>query len=43
MHKHPGLIPRFLEGFYRRFDTIAEGVISRQKGWSILIHGRAFS
>lgn len=43
MHKHPGLIPRFLEGFYRRFDTIAEGVISRKKGWSILIHGRFFT
>lgn len=39
---HPGLTPRFLGEFYCHFDTIAEGVISRQKGWGILIRGITF-
>ena len=36
MHTHQGPPPRFLGGFYCRFDTITEGAISMQKGWSIL-------
>ena len=40
---HPGLPHRFLGGFYRHFDLIAEDIISRKKGWSILIHGRFFT
>lgn len=33
----------FLRGFYCHFDLIAEDIISRKKGWSILIHGRFFT
>ena len=43
MHTHPGLTPRFLGEFYRHLDTITEGIISRQKGWNILIYGRIFT
>lgn len=42
-HTHPGMTPRFLGGFYCHFDLIAEDIISRKKGWSILIHGRFFT
>ncbi len=35
--------PSFLRGFYCHFDLIAEDIISRKNGWSILIHGRFFT